>query len=495
MGLGVYTPEIRPIRGQWPSKAALRVILDVMGHRIQNFETLAANELRTDALSIAEAGYAAIDVGDALVRTLRIEGNELHVSEAKPLKHGDWIDSEGKTYRLDGRRVFFIGVGKCANAAARTVEQLFGDRLTGGIAFDVSPLEGTALQKIETHLGTHPLPSEENVRTAERIVEFLANRIESDLVIMLISGGGSALLCLPSASMTCMDEIALWNELTMRGASIQEINTVRKHISRVRGGGLATAAYPAEIVSLIVSDVPGNDLGFIASGPTVTDATTVADAQSILSRYSIAPSTPVEFLETPKEPKYFERVTNLLFLTNNDALMAMQDEATQHGYQCEIVDDRFAGEAREVGHAVVEKLHDAPEKTVLLYAGESTVTLVPLETRTPGVLAGSAPASLTGRGEHNGKGGRNQEMALAALNELRAGELILPFASDGRDNTDCAGAIGDDVTRAHVFAHNLSIEEYLDAHKAYDFFATTGDALRTGYTGSNVSDLIVAMKQ
>jgi glycerate-2-kinase len=430
-----------------------------MGHRIQNFEALAENDLRTDALSIAEAGYAAIDVGDALMRTLRIENDELHLQD--------------RVYPLAGRRIFFVGVGKCANAAAKTIEQLFGDRLTGGIAFDVSPLEETALQKIETHLGTHPLPSEENVRAAKRITEFLADRIESDLVIMLISGGGSALLCLPSASMTCTDEIALWNELTVHGASIQEINTVRKHISRVRGGGLAAVAYPAEVVSLIVSDVPGNDLGFIASGPTVTDATTVADAQNVLTRYHIASSANLEFLETPKEPKYFERVTNLLFLTNNDALTAMQHEAARRGYHSEVVDDRFAGEAREVGHAVVEKLHDAQTKTVLLYAGESTVTL----------------------GEHYGKGGRNQEMALAALNELHAGELILPFSSDGRDNTDCAGAIGDDLTRAHVFAHNLSIEEYLDAHKAYDFFAATGDALRTGYTGSNVSDLIIAMKQ
>ena len=430
-----------------------------MTHRIQNFEALAESHERRDALAIAEAGLAAIDVGAALARALRIEDDGLHLNE--------------KVYPLTERRIFFIGVGKCANAAAQAVERIFGDRLEGGIAFDVSPLEGTPLRKVEAYVGSHPLPTEANVQAAKRIAAFLTGRSEADLVITLISGGGSTLLCLPPASMTCTDETALWNELTARGATIQDINTVRKHISLLRGGGLAAAAYPAEIVSLIVSDVPGNDLGFIASGPTVPDTTSAADAEAILARYGIAPAANLELLETPKEPRYFERVTNTLFLTNEDALAAMQHEAERREYRCEVVDDRYAGEAREVGHAVVEKLRDAPAKTVLLYAGESTVTL----------------------GEHYGKGGRNQEMALAALNELREGELILPFASDGRDNTDCAGAIGDDVTRAHVFAHNLSIEEYLDAHRAYDFFAATGDALITGYTGSNVSDLIIAMKK
>ncbi len=430
-----------------------------MTHRIQNFEALAESHERRDALAIAEAGLAAIDVGAALARALRIEDDGLHLNE--------------KVYPLTERRIFFIGVGKCANAAAQAVERIFGDRLEGGIAFDVSPLEGTPLRKVEAYVGSHPLPTEANVQAAKRIAAFLTGRSEADLVITLISGGGSTLLCLPPAPMSCMDEVALWNELTTRGATIQDINTVRKHISLLRGGGLAAAAYPAEVVSLIVSDVPGNDLGFVASGPTVPDTTSAGDAEDVLARYGIVPAANLELLETPKDPNYFKRVTNLLFLTNGDALAAMRQEAERREYKCEVVDDRFAGEAREVGHAVVEKLRDAPEKTVLLYAGESTVTL----------------------GEHYGKGGRNQEMALAALNELREGELILPFASDGRDNTDCAGAIGDEVTRAHVFARNLSIEEHLDAHTAYDFFAATGDSLITGYTGSNVSDLIIAMKK
>lgn len=430
-----------------------------MAHRIRNFDTLAENDLRADALAIAEAGYAAIDTGEAVAHKLRIEDDTLTIGDV--------------SYPLSGRRVYFVGVGKCAFAAAAAIEKLFGDRLAGGVALDVSPLAEGALAKIEAHVGTHPLPSDTNVQAAKRIVEFLSNRTPQDLVLMLISGGGSALLCLHDAPMTCIDERELFEALTAKGAPIQDLNTVRKHTSLARGGALAQAAYPAEVIALIVSDVPGNDLASIASGPTVLDASTVADAQAVLARYGVAAPAGIGFIETPKEQKYFERVANVLFLTNRDALSAMREEAARRGYAAEIKDDRLAGEAHDLGRAIAEELHSASAKTALLYAGESTVTL----------------------GAHNGKGGRNQEMALAALADLRDDELLLPFASDGRDNTDCAGAIADSVTRAHARAQNLSAQEFLDQHRAFDFFTTADDALMTGYTGSNVSDLIIAIKK
>lgn len=427
-----------------------------MAHRIQNFEKLAENKLRADALSIAEAGYAAIDTGNALRRTLRIEGDTLYVKE--------------KTYPLAGRQIYFVGVGKCAFAAGAAIEKLFGERLSAGVALDVSPLP-EPLEKIEMYIGTHPLPSEINETATKRLMEFLTGRTETDLIIMLISGGGSALLCQHDAPMSYADESALWSELTAHGATIQDINTVRKHISRARGGGLAAAAYPAEVVSLIVSDVPGNDIEYIASGATVLDTSTVADAQAVLTTYGVM-STTITLIETPKDPKYFERVAIILFLTNNDALIAMQEEAARRGYTVDTITDRFVGEAREIGRAIAKTLHSAPTKMALLCAGESTVE-------------GVGPHSV---------GGRNQETALAALSELEDDELILPFSSDGRDNTDYAGAIADTTTRAHARAQNVSIEEHLDSHRSYDFFTTTGDALITGYTGTNVSDLIIALK-
>ena len=427
--------------------------------QIQNAEALTVSDLRRDALSIAEAGYEAINTERVVNSKLKIANGELHIAD--------------KIYKIDGRKVFYVGVGKCAISAGRAIEKILGNALADGIALDADDTNPNNSSKIKVHIGTHPLPSEANERASRSIVEFLSDKSVNDLVIMVISGGGSALLCLPEAPMTPADESELFKELTKKGAPIQDLNTVRKHLSRARGGALAVAAYPAEVVSLIVSDVPGNDVETVASGPTVLDTSTIADAQAILAKYGVALSTNIEFIKTPKEQRYFERVTNVLFLSNRDALYAMRDDAVRRGYEAIIVDDCFAGEARDVGRVVVERLHSSQSKTALLYAGESTVAL----------------------DTHAGKGGRNQEIALAALANLHDDELILSFASDGHDNTDHAGAIADEITRAHARKKSLSAEEYLNSHRAYDFFTVTGDALVTGYTGSNVSDLIVALKK
>jgi hydroxypyruvate reductase len=202
------------------------------------------------------------------------------------------------------------------------------------------------------------------------------------------------------------------------------------------------------------------------------DTSTISDAKAVLEKYGVADSKNISLIETPKEEKYFKRVTNILFLSSRDALVAMLGEALRLGYKTEIVNEQFSGEARDLGKSVAEKLNSATPKNALLYAGESTVTV----------------------GKSSGKGGRNQEMTLAALQNIRDGELVLPFASDGHDNTEYAGAIADSTTFAHANSHNLSISEYLNAHNSYNFFSTTGDALITGYTESNVSDLIVALK-
>jgi glycerate-2-kinase len=429
-----------------------------MGRTIQNFDALNQNDLRRDALAIAEAGYEAINVGNALKQKLRIENNELKI--------------EDKKYSLADRRIFFVGVGKCAFHAAKAAEELLGDFITSGIALGISSGEEVKLKKIEMITGTHPLPSEVNVNATKRIIEFLSNLREDDLVIFIISGGGSTLLCLPPEGMTYENEVNIFKELTAHGAPIQELNTVRKHISLARGGGLACAAYPAEVLSLVISDVPGNDMKFISSGPTVLDTSTISDAKAVLEKYGVADSKNISLIETPKEEKYFKRVTNILFLSSRDALVAMLGEALRLGYKTEIVNEQFSGEARDLGKSVAEKLNSATPKNALLYAGESTVTV----------------------GKSSGKGGRNQEMTLAALQNIRDGELVLPFASDGHDNTEYAGAIADSTTFAHANSHNLSISEYLNAHNSYNFFSTTGDALITGYTESNVSDLIVALK-
>ena len=312
-----------------------------MGHIIQNFETLTSNTARLNALSIAEAGYAAVNTGAALMQKLSVENGVLHIDNA--------------AYPLTGRRVFFVGIGKCAIDAAVAIEKILGEYLTRGIALDVSLLERPLLTKIIPFIGTHPLPSEANERATEHIVEMLLHCTADDLVITLISGGGSTLLCLHEAPMTCLDDGALFSELTARGATIQDINPVRKHPSLARGGGLAKIAFPAEVVSLIISDVPGNDIASVASGPTVLDTSTIADAQAILTRYGVTPSTKIAFIETSKEEKYFEHVTNTLFLSNRDALLATQGEASRRGYAATIVDEHFAGEASEIGGGKVKQ--------------------------------------------------------------------------------------------------------------------------------------------
>ncbi len=427
--------------------------------KIQNTEELAVNEMRRDALAIAEAGYGSINTEKVVRGKVQVVSDELRILD--------------KVYKIAGRKVFYVGVGKCAISAGRAIEKVLGRTLTAGIALDVTDTNQDSSSKIETIIGTHPLPSEANVTGSKRILEFLSGKTETDLVIFVISGGGSTLLCLPEEPMTSNDESELFEKLTEKGAPIQDLNIVRKHISRARGGGLISATYPAEVVSLIFSDVPDNDIATISSGPTVLDASTVIDAEAILAKYGIEAPNSIKFIETVKEPKYFERVTNLLFLSNKDALIAMQKEAEKLGYETEIAEARFAGEAREVGRTIVEKLHTSLDKTAVLYAGESTVTF----------------------DENHGEGGRNQEMALATLEYLNEGELIMPFASDGHDNTDHAGAIADEITRAHARELNLSANDYLYTHASYDFFTTTKDALLTGYTGSNVSDLIIALKK
>jgi len=433
------------------------------------------NELRRDALAIAEAGYEAINTEKVVRDKVQVKNDELYIRD--------------KIYKLGGRRVYFVGVGKCAISAGRAIEALLGDALTGGVALDVATDEqsNSELKTIETYVGTHPLPSEANERGAKHIIEFLSDRREDDLVIMFVSGGGSTLLCLPQTPMTWNNEANLFRELTSHGAPIQDINTVRKHISRARGGALAVAAYPAEVVSLIASDVPGNDMHVIASGPTVLDTSTIADAQAILARYGITAPINIEFIETEKEQKYFERVTNIFILSNKDALSGMKNEAVRRGYETTVVDEHFTGEARNIGRTVAEKLHSSAPKTALLYAGESTVTF--------GDYTDAGGPSPRRSGLRPREGGRNQEMALSALNDIRSDEIILSFASDGHDNTDHAGAIADETTRVHAREKNLSVDEYLNVHRSYDFFTTTGDALITDYTGSNVSDLIIALKK
>jgi glycerate-2-kinase len=429
---------------------------------IANRATLAVTAARRAALDIAEAGLEAIDTAAAIRRAVRLAGATLQVGdEAWPLRPSG--------------RLLLVAVGKCASAAAAELRRLLGDRLDGGVVLDVDQAPARDLGRLASLRGTHPLPSARNVEASRRIVDLLRGAGEDDLVVCVVSGGGSTLLCLPPDGGSPEAESATLQALTRAGASIQEINTVRKHTSLARGGFLAQVAYPARVVSLVFSDVPGAPADLVASGPTVHDPTTVEDAERVLRRYGLAAADSARWpalLETPKEHRYFERTRTVVLVSNETALQAMAARAGALGYAATIVTSTLAGEAREAGERVVRELRAEGAGAALLYGGETTVT-------------------VTG----GGRGGRNLEVALAAQRLVGDGEIVVTVASDGRDNGDFAGAVADVRARTGARRLGLDLDAYLAAHDSYGFFERTGDYLVTGSTGSNVADLIVALRE
>jgi glycerate-2-kinase len=424
--------------------------------KIINFKKLAVSESRKDVLEIAEAGLLAIDTKKAILKGIKLEKGKLLVHD--------------HVYSLvNVRKLLVIGIGKCSLEAAGALEKILGDKITGGIVLDVH--EGK-LKKIKTYTGDHPLPTPRNIDATRKIIKMLSNLTERDLVIFIISGGGSTLLCQPK-DFTCFEESYVEDCLIHAGAEIHEFNTVRKHMSLARGGYLAKYAYPARVISLIFSDVVGNDLEFIASGPTVKDTTTLEQAHKIIKKYKVQEKcgfSHLKLMETPKGKRYFERVRNILFISNQTALEAMLKKAGEIGYVSKIVKSNLIGEARDAGKEITETLSKENPRTVLLYGGETTVT-------------------VTGKG----KGGRNQELALSALRFIKNDQVLLTVSSDGKDNSDHAGAVCDIITKEKAKKDNLDVEKYLKDNNSYEFFEKTGDYLKTGDTGSNVADIVIAI--
>lgn len=422
---------------------------------IKNFNVLATTPLRRDALTIIEAGYEA-------VLTERVIENEIEL-------RGEDICIKGKSICLaDYDRVFFVAIGKCAVDASTEFERILGDRITDGIVIDV---KSGVFKHLRSFVGTHPFPSEANIAATKEIVNMFRDMTERDLVLTVISGGGSSLMSLPH-KMTCEKIREITEALWKHGANITEVNTVRKHVSDILGGQLAKLAYPASVVSFIFSDVPGNDVGVVASGPTVRDETTIEDAERILMKYDVLQQCAIpdcQLIETPKEEKYFSRVMNVLLVTNASALLAMKNKAEELGYQADIRDMKLEGIASELGRLLVNDV--IPNKSCILYGGETTV-------------------NISGGGE----GGRNQEFVLGAVDTIPANTVIVAVASDGWDNTDTAGAIGDAGDRERARAKGISAEQFLYANDSYRFWKIVGGAIMTGRTGINVADFYMVLK-
>jgi len=425
---------------------------------IKNFDDLALNEGRKIALQILEAGLEAINTKNILEKSITLRDEKILINNQQVAD-------------IPNGKIILVGIGKCAIDGISVLNNLLGDHVSSGVVVDIRT--AVISDKIKVFKGTHPMPSEDNLVASRSIVNELTGLTENDLVIFLVSGGGSTLLCLPE-DRGCKEESDILENLFKAGADIIKINTVRKHLSLARGGFLAKYAYPANVVSLIFSDVSTNELSFISSGPTVKDETTIEDASKVLVDYDILKKCGIEncgLIETPKEDQYFTKVKNILLVSNDLALQKMNEKALELGYESETCSNCLVGEAKEVGKNIATVLHRTSPGKILIYGGETTVVAM-------------------GKGE----GGRNQELVLGALEEIQAGEIILASSSDGRDNTDHAGALCDIITKDKTESLGVNPVEYLQKNDSYNFFKKIGDYILTGDTGSNISDLVVAIK-
>lgn len=427
--------------------------------KLQNFEELATSPLRKQALLIAEAGLEAVD-------TVNIIANHFYYNE-----RNEELTVRGQKFALKQyQRVVLIGFGKAAFMAIKEIREKLGRRVDSGYVIDI--ISGD-IPGVISRQGTHPLPSEGNISATKEMMDIIAACGEDDLIIMVTSGGASSLLTLP-AGMTVEEERDITEALMEAGANIQEINTVRKHLSLVKGGQMAKAAYPATVINLIFSDVPGDELSTVASGPMVLDSTTAYNAMAVMKKYDVLEMCNIyscHLHETPKDHKYFEKVHNILFCSAKDAISAMSTKAYDLGFNVRIWSEAFTGEAAEIGPAVVMSV---TEGECLLGAGESVVTI---------------------KDNHHGRGGRNQEMALSALPAMMEDCVFVTVASDGRDNSDAAGAIVDLDTLDKAQAGKLDISGLLSEHNEYEALKQLGVLLKTGITGSNVSDFFICVKQ
>jgi hydroxypyruvate reductase len=435
--------------------------------------------MRQHAMEIFQAALGAVDPVEAILRYVKPADNGLQIGEHR----FDYQDYD---------RILVVGAGKAGAPMAKALEDLLGDRIAEGVIV-VKEGHGLPLKHVRIHEASHPVPDERGIRGAEEILALADGAGERDLVLCVISGGGSALLVAPAEGVTLADKQEVTRLLLACGADIHEINTVRKHLSRAKGGGLARLAYPATVVSLILSDVIGDDLNVIASGPAVPDTSTFADTRQVFDRYDIWHELPQsvqirierglagDIKDTPKAgDDVFQRCYSELVGTNIQALIAAAKAAEHKGYQTLILSSVVEGEAREVvkmftafAKEVRNSGNPIPAPACILCGGETTVTI---------------------QGE--GKGGRNQEFALAAAMNIDGLEniVVLSGGTDGTDGpTDAAGAIADGRTMARAGAMQLDPLDFLRRSDSYHFFQPLGDLIITGPTRTNVSDVYMVL--
>lgn len=455
------------------------------GFLIQNMSRL--KDQRKCCRECLEAREAVLE---ALIEGLKAADPEVAISREIRVEDGHVVCGDRK---FKPRRIFVIGAGKATYKMARALVGILKDKVSGGVISIPKNVESEPLGNIEILKSGHPKPDSNSIKAGEKILKICRDAEENDLIIALISGGGSALLELPTPPITLPD-IQETTEILLRcGADIREINTVRKHLSLVKGGRLAKESYPASVLSLIISDVVGDPVEFIASGPTSPDSTTYHDAKRVLEKYQAWDKVPQsvrevivrgikgDISETPKPGDVvFENTINKVVASNRISLKVMKDELERRGLNAIILSSRVEGEARAVGLVLGGILLEA------CFEGN------PIEPPAAIISGGETTVAVTG----GGRGGRNQELAMTVSKIIRGthGIAFAAIDSDGVDGTDeVAGGLVDGHSYDRSVGLGLDFDEILKNNNSYRYFEALGDHIVTGPTGTNINDLHVGV--
>jgi len=444
---------------------------------IENGETQLNRKARALALKSFESALKAVDPRRIIESRLSLKNSALKVN-------GHSFDFK----KL--RNIYVVGGGKAGGAMAEALERILSNHITAGFV-NIPSTNKYKTEIVELHEASHPIPDEAGVEGTRRMLKIAEQAKKEDLILCLISGGGSSLMPLPRNGITIDDKREITSALLKCGATINEINTVRKHISDFKGGWLAKKAYPATVLNLILSDVVGDPLDFIASGPTVPDSTTFNDAINVLKKYGLWDKAPTSIkkvllegekgliAETPKaSDKAFKRVYNVVIGNNRSASLAACEYLKSAELNTLMLTSTLEGEARYVG------------VTLASIAREVLLSANPVPKPAGIVAGGETTVFVTGKG----LGGRNQEIVLSAALKLGEvdGVVIASLSTDGVDGpTDAAGAIADGKTLVRGTEMELSAEEMLAENNSYNFFSKFSDLIFTGLTETNVSDISV----
>ncbi|MFK5949282.1 MAG: glycerate kinase [Methylococcales bacterium] len=446
------------------------------------------SNLRHDALTIFQQGIEAADPYQAVKKCLSITDGSLEIAldlnDSKPKRKGQWS------------KVYIIAVGKAACQMAKAAQEILSGHIEISKTLAITNYENSIkIPGIEVLAAGHPIPDEAGVSAAKKLTQLLNNTKHGELVLMLISGGGSALLCLPAQNISLQDKQKTTHLLLASGANIKQINCIRKHLSQLKGGRLAKLVVPADLHSLILSDVIGDELSSIASGPTVADSSTFAQAISILTEKNIWDKIPlaVQYLlkqgkqghieETPKaNAGCFNLTSHTLIGSNTISLNHCLKTAKDLGYKTELLSTSLCGEASKIAEQLALYAKQVENKltsqVAIVAGGESTVTIM-----------------------GTGLGGRNQEMALAFAiaakrYKLKSHWTFLSGGTDGRDGpTDAAGGMVDPTTLDKLIQGKIDPESFLKNNDSYSALKESQDLLITGATGTNVADLQILLIQ